>query len=441
MSDKTLLIGNLSNVLIISPEGTTDISSVVTNIEVTESIFSPFISGRILVNDTESIRVVKKAKLKSDLSCKIDFSFSGLEDDGSSTQKEIKISSQDYLIYKVEQSVTMGYSSQTTAIYFAHRLFFKNEGSNISKSFKKKKVSEVVSLLANKLGCKFDQFEQTDKKFNFVLPYRTIVGQINFLCPYARREEKPSDINFLFYQDLAGKHNFVSVGKLMEQESTFGKDVSSGYVYGINRGEDFASARRAAIHHNVSNQCSYENAINGMASSAVMTLDPSEKTWGVTTYFLPDQWKKQTHLSDQSIVPENSEMYEYVNGAFSQRFYMKSRHSHCCKEQKNGNSKIGGSDDWLLPRISQMEQLNQSYVEFTATGNSDIKKIGAGKVIYFGRVLLNESSNTSKADKDKMGSGKYLVMTVVHTIARARSGKMEYTTAFRCCKDSFGEEH
>jgi hypothetical protein len=441
MSDKTALLGNLSSVLIITPQGTTDISTVVTNIEVMESIFSPFVMGKITINDTESIRAIKKAKLKSDLSCKVDFSFSGLEDDGKSTQKEIKISGQDYYIYKVVQSTTMGYSTQTHEIYFAHRLFFKNEASNISRSFKKKKVSEVVSTLANRLGCKFNLFEQSDKKFNFVLPYRTIVAQINFLAPYARREEKPSDVNFLFYQDLSGKHNFVSVGKLMEQEPTFGNDASSGYVYGINRGEDFASARKAAIHHNIKDQSFYENAVNGMQSSAVMTLDPSEKLWAVTTYFLPDKWKKQSHISDKPIVPENSEMYDFVNGAFTQRFYMKARHSHCCKEQKNGNSKIGGPDDWLLSRVSQMEQLNQAYVEFTATGNSDIQKIGIGKIIYFGRVLLNESVNTSTEDKDIMGSGKYLIMTAVHSISRARSGKMEYTTSFKCCKDSLGEEH
>ena len=85
--------------------------------------------------------------------------------------------------------------------------------------------------------------------------------------------------------------------------------------------------------------------------------------------------------------------------------------------------------------------MNQSVVEFCTTGNSDTDKIAAGKVIFFGRKLLNESVNTSVADKDYAGSGKYLILTVVHNVAKTSIGKIEYTTSIRCSKDAIGEEH
>lgn len=441
MSDKSLRLGNLSPIRIHTPSGSCDISSVVTNIEVLESLFTPFIIGKIVVHDTESMRFLKQTKMSSDLVGRIEFSFAGLEDDGETPQKEIVISKDEYYVYKILQSEVLGFSSQVHEIYFCHRSFFRNETTNVSRSYKKKKVSEIVEDLGERLHLKWNMLEKTEKTFNFVLPNRTIAAQINFLAPYARRKENPEDVNYLFFQDLSGKHNFVSAGKLLGQEPSFGTSVSDGYAYGINRGTDFASARRAAVSHRAYEQCQFKNAINGMHSSAVMSIDPGEKVWSATTFFLPDQWKKGTHLSNKPIVEENSEFYSMVNGAFSQRFYMKARHSHCCKEQKNGNSKIGGPDDWLLKRISQMEQLQQSIIEFTVTGNSDLHRIGVGKVIYFGRPLLNTSVNTSPLDKDLASSGKYIILSTAHIISRTLAGKLEYTTTFKCGKDSYGEEH
>jgi hypothetical protein len=439
MSDFSLLPGEISPFIIETSIGSFDMTSFLTSVEISESIFSPFVSGMALFEDTESFRMIKNIKLQSDLSCKVNFSFAGLEDDGKTPQKPIKISPTDYFIYKVDVGSPRGLGNQTIRVYFAHRTFLLNQNSNLSKSYKKMKISEMVSDLAQKIEVKWNEIEETKENFCFVLPYRTAAEQIMFMTPYARRQENNNDNNFVFFQDLSGKHSFVSIAKLMTNPPTFGNDANSGFAYGFNVAEDFKSSRRAVITHATKTLNEYENAKNGMHSSAVMTMDPISKIWAVTTMFLPQMWKKQTHLSTQPLVEQNSNFYDFVNGAFTTRYYEKSRHSHCCKEQQNGNNKIGGPQDWLLPRISQIEQLNQTGVEFFVTGFSDTNRVGAGKVVYFGRPLLNNAFNSSDGP-DVTFSGKYLVSKVTHSIKRAKSGKIEYGCNIIGIKDSLGEE-
>lgn len=439
MSTQTLRHGEISSLMIHTSKGSFNITSVVSSFEVTESIFSPFIKGNFVISDTESVRVIKNTGLREDLSCKLSFSFSGLEDDGESSQKPIVLDQENYYIYRIDVGEPRGTGTQDTVVYFAHKVLFKNESSTVSRSYQKKKVSEMVSDFATLLELEWNVLEGTFNTFSFVLPYRTPIAQIMFLMPYAAREENKNDVNYVFYQDLDGKHNFVSVGKLFSQEPSFGSGPENGYIYSLNPGLSFYSARRCVITHSTKELNSFQNAINGMHTSAVATLDPASKTWAATGYYLPDDWEKQTHISNSPLVSNNSEFYQIVNGAVSQRYYTKSRHSHCCKEQKNGNNKIGGESDWLLPRISQIEQMNQTAIEFYVTGNSDISKVGAGKIIYFGRVILNNSSNSSQGP-DITFSGKYLVTTITHVIRKVKSGKTEYGCNFKCIKDSLGDE-
>lgn len=439
MSTYTMLHGDLSPLKIYTPQGEYDVSPLVVSFEITESIFSPFISGNVVVSDTESLRVIKNIGLKDDLSCMIGFSFSGLEDDGKTSQKAITLNPQDYWIYKIEVMTPRGVGTQETVIYFAHKVLFSNQTTNISRSYQKKKVTEMVRDIAKTVEVEWNQIENTANSHSFVFPYRTAFGHIMYLSSVAVREENSNDANFVFYQDLTGKHNFVSLGKLFSQQSTFGSSPNDGYLYTLNPAYSFASARRAVATHITKTLNAYQNALNGMHSSAVFTLDPNSKTWAATGFFLPEKWNKQSHISNTPMVPSESQFYNTVNGVVAQRYYEKSRHSHCCKEQKNGNDKVGGENDRLMPRISQMEQLDQTGIEFYVTGNSDISKVGAGKIIFFGRPILNDSVNSSDG-MDVTFSGKYLVMTVTHFIRKVKSGKIEYGCSFKCCKDALGEE-
>jgi len=432
--EMTAKIGYMSEIIITTPNESLDISPLVVQVKVTESLFKTFIKGSILVSEMKSSDAFKGKRIPTDLTSKIQFSFSGKEDDGETNQPEITINSDDYLIYKITPGVPFGTSMQTAEIFFAHKSAFKNENRTISKSFKQKKISEMVQSLGKEIDLKFKTVESTDKKFNFVLPYRTVVEQIMFLTPYARREENPSDVNYVFYQDLKGKHNFTSVAKLFSQPSFNTKNDPFGF--GFNADYNFKTARRSMLEMKAREGNQFQNAQNGMHSSVVMTLDTISKIWSACSFFLPSIWPKQTHLSNQPTVEPSSEFYEYVNGSYDQRFYAKNRHSHCCKEQKNCNNKIGGEDDWLLPRISNMEQLNQYAVLFKVTGFSDLNKLSAGKTIYISRPYQDTEDGN-----DILYSGKYLVTTITHNIIRNYSSqKLEYTCDINCIKDSIGEE-
>ena len=432
MKELTAKLGKISPVIVTTPKESLDITPLVVGIEITESLFNPFIKGSIILSEPKSIDVLKGKRIPTDLTAKIQFSFSGKEDDGETNQKEIVINAEDYLIYKIVPGTPYGPNTQLAELYFAHKHTFHN--TILSKSFKKKKIHEIVSSLAEEIELKIGEIEPTEKTFNFALPYRTALEHIMFLSSHARREENPKDVNYVFYQDLKGKHNFVSVGKLMSQTPFNTKNDS--FYFGFNAALDFKTARRSMLKMTAKESNQFQNAINGMHSSAIMTLDLMSKVWEGATFFLPSFWKKQTHLSGKPTVDPSSEFYNYIHGAASQRFYSKSRHSHCCKEHSNCNNKIGGEDDWLLPRISSMEQINQYSVLFTTTGFSDINKLCAGKTFYVSRPYVDTGEGT-----DMMYSGKFLATTITHRITRDfSSGKYEYVCDINGVKDSIGEE-
>lgn len=429
------ILSNLSEVLIITDTERIDVSPYINNISITESLFSCFIQGSIEITDTPSTRVLRNSNIKGGPDTKISFSFSGVEGKEKTAQSEIKIAEEEYRVVEISSASTSGREG-SMIIHFIHKSFYNNEQKKISKHFSQKKVSSIVESLGKIIELNWEEIEPTHNNITTTLPYNNCIDHISFMTKYACRKTNINDVNYLFWQNLKGKHNFVSLGKLYSEKPSFGTDINSGFIFGNYLGNNYDINRRLVSEHKFVGSSTTENMLGGLFSSSMIFVDRFNTTASnAIKYDLREEWEKQTHLSSNNIIENNSSFWDNVGPGALTRLYHTSRHSYCCKEKEGGQR----NEIFCAPRrLSQLAQLFQLGIEFKVSGNSNLDEISAGKIIYFGRPLNYESQNP--AQEDIFYSGKFLITNITHMIHRNRSGIFEYSCNIKSYKDSIGEE-
>jgi hypothetical protein len=180
-----------------------------------------------------------------------------------------------------------------------------------------------------------------------------------------------------------------------------------------------------------------ENASNGMWNSNHLEFDLNKKTYKEHSFCYNDYFNKQTHLSNNKIVSDQKELQDIINNTFVSRYTHRNSYLFDCDEQIDKKTRTDGSDDWLLKRMSCMEQLNQIKLIFSAPGNSTLR---AGDVIYFGRPIEQYLSKDNPK-KDIFYNGKFLITTIKHVLKHnTEDAGFTYTVTIMCMKDSVGDE-
>lgn len=437
------ILGKLSEEVLLTSDGKSiNIRPVITQIELSESLFRAYVVGKIFIQDTQVFRIFELLKFRGAAESTITFSFSGKNDDGISEETEISIKDYIVLDVKMDFSNDTSRSVQSAIITFVHPIYFDNIKTKISKCYKDQKISEIVDKLGKEIQLDWNVFEETDKDpFHVTFTYDNPFNHIFYLSRYAKRQENPNDINYLFWQDLSGKHNFCSLGKLYEQSATVGEDVNTGYIYGNNLGQGYSTTRKIVYAYSPFFITPNERAIKGEYKSSVFVVDAMEKNFTKTKYDSREDDASVTKISQEEFIDQNSSFWEnFVDKEIKTTQYVTSRHCYCCNEKGNRQGFIGGEEDTTLKRQAQTQKIMSQGIEFEVSGSTNREKIGAGKIFYFGRPKINKLQNSQKIEKDLYYSGKYLAESVVHYIVRTNSENYRYSMVIRGLKDSIGEE-
>jgi hypothetical protein len=429
------ILSYISEVIITTPDGQEyDILPYISTINLSENLYSYFVEGVIVLEDTPSTRFLLKVNTQGTYDTKINFSFSGAEGKEKTPQEEISINDSDYSISEIESSATQD-KTQNLVIRFFHNSFIENKKKLISTSFQQEKISSIVRKLGKKINLKMN-IEETSDSITTVLPYGTCTQHIVNLTKYARREKNNNDCNYLFWQDLKGNHNFLSLSELYSQPPSFGNDINTGFMFGNYFSNDYSINRRLVSKHTPISNPVTKTHFGGAYKSGIVFVDKFLKNGSeYIEYDLRDEWDKQTHLNENFIIPKNSSFWEETTSSSLTRLYTSSRHSYCCNENKGGqrNERFVASR-----RMSQLAQLQQIGLKFKISGNSNLDEISAGKIIYFGRPLNYDPESIKQ--EDIYYSGKFLITSVIHMIKRNKMGIYEYSCEIQCFKDSIGEE-
>ena len=416
--------------IIITPAsggGGGDYSGMMHEMNLYENIFENYLSGNITIADTPATRLVQKKILSA--GDKINISFAGKDGSGGA-EKEINV---DLRVYKIETSVPLSQTLQLIKLHFSSTEFLKNKVVSISKKYEGK-ISEIIQKVASTLGISPEIKDQSDQSTKMIFTYSNPMLIIKALT---KRCGKGKDFNFVFYQDADMKYKLVSIATLMKAASKWGGDSKSGFIVGMGFNDvDKSVQKRMCVGSEVSQTSAADNAHHHMVASFVLTFDTTKKQYVETTYSLKDEFSKQTHLTGEPLMDINSADYytKIIDSPINSSFASKSKFLFDCNEKDEGQDQVGGEKDWVLPRRSMMEQLNQMHVSFTVPGNSVIR---AGDVMFFGRPV---QQSLAEGGKDVQFNGKYLCTSVKHHFTQNQSTEQQYVTVVKGVKDSKGAE-
>ena len=390
---------SIDKVQIITSEGFyQDIAAQVINIQYYEDLFSPFISGSLVVKD--SLDLVNLFPFVGEEYLELEVSTPSL------TRGNIK---GRYYIYKLSDRELLGDRSVVYQLHFISVEAIIDMNKKLSKTFSGNIGKMVDHFVKDKVdGLQSDKkvyVEETIKDTKFISNFWSPVKCITYLSETAvNREQSPS---YLFFENRDGFY-FITLNSLygtkMYQEFTYDKytrdnNPGAGSVRNIN--EEYKRISSISIPTGFD----YIDRIkSGMISSKMISWDQTNKSYAVKNYNMFDRFDKQNHLnkyplsSGRSIFRSNSLIINFPR-AFA------------------NFAGFGDVTNYstIQERLSLMKLAEANKIEITVPGRTDYtvgQKVG---------IILNKIEPIKSEEDDvvdKMFSGYYLISAVNHYITR-----------------------
>jgi len=409
-----------------------DITKIVVNLSITESIFDPVVRGFIKTLNTPSANLYQVSDTVGELK-KIEFSFHSLTD--GQAEKDIKVP--DLLVYDmIPQAIDGAQNVSNVTANFMTKGKFVNHSKLVSKYYNNT-ISNIVTSLCKEIDiqCKA---EETDGKIKKVLTYDSVFSHIINLSKQAISKQNPKDVDFVFYQDIEGKYHFKPISSFKK------KEVKWKYALRMpNLETTVEEAKYSILGYSTEGISPVRNVLEGMYSSEVISLDTTNGNYYSKTHV----WKngKYTTIADESLVKLNDIFKDIAQSGVAVRRYGKQRFLFDCEEEESGYDKVGLEDDWVGNRLAAMQMIDQVIMYATVPGNSEMR---AGDIIEI-RDLIGETeiqdSGSNHPLKDVIKTGKFLVTTISHDLtlreAEGDAAFTTYTMRLRLVKDTKGGEH
>lgn len=390
---------SIDKVKIITSDGFyQDIAAQVINIQYYEDLFSPFISGSLIVKD--SLDLVNLFPFVGEEFVEIEISTPALNKGAIKGR---------YYIYKLSDRELIGDNVVVYQLHFISIEAIIDLNKKVSKVFTGNIANTVKSIVADKKdGLQSDKSvyaEETTRDIKFISNFWSPIKCINYLTDSAvNRNSSPS---YVFFENRDGFY-FVSLDSLyasaVYQNFTYDKytrdDLGNGKTV-RNVQEDFKRITSLSIPTGFD----YIDRIkSGTFASKSLSYDLTNKKYNVRNYTMFEKFNKQNHLnkyaiaSDRAIFRSNSLIVNFPRAL-------------------NTFSGFGDTTNYktFQERISSLKQAEANKIEIVVPGRTDYT---VGQKVS---VTLNKVEPISKNDKDvtdKMFSGYYLISAINHYITR-----------------------
>lgn len=390
---------SIEKVTLITPNGVyQNVRNQVIQVRIFEDIFSPFITGAIVLKDS--------------------FDFENLLPLIGEEYLELKITTPTvsggieglFHIYKMNDKTNIGDRSIGYELNFISVESIIDTNKKISKVYAGK-ISDIVgTFVLDKVdgleSKKKFVVENTRNTIKYVSPYWSPVKNLTFLADNSISEtQSPS---FLFFENRQG-FNFRSLEKLYKgqvyHEFVMDKYSRDSFPLGgniLNIMEDYK--RIGEIEFTTSYD--YMDRLRaGMYSSKLISYDSTKKTYTVKNFDIKNRFSRQNHLND--------------NPLFSQKAISRSNALHILFPRAfetftsfgdTTNARI------LQERLSFLKMAEAQKINISVPGRCDYT---VGQVAD---VTLYKKQPMKKRDRnedliDTVNSGKYLVSAINHQIS------------------------
>jgi len=442
MSDPIESLNNAGGVLVeelflISATGLyVDLKSFFKELNIYESIYSPVMTGSILIGDNRNL--IKYLTITGDEHISIKLRTPGL--------KSETYIAKTFRIYSISDRRILDQSTQIYVLNFISIEGFVSNLLPIKKAFYGK-VSDIVAEIfgtyfsnaryISPSGEKIEDFgrsklniiDETDNSIKFVSPGWSPIKCFQWLASKAIPKSGKA-CNYVFYE---GNKFFYFVP--IEAIFNLGVNLSIGmyrfFPPGIRETTDvqsklfqIESVRMLTSLNNL------ENITNGYFGSRMIDLNIMEKDYNYVDYFHPEKFNEYSHTAgtyDSAAAPL------FLNGVavtaqnnFKLNFVQPGLHTNIQDNFTEKNSVIYGN------RLSNILNLSNYNLEIVIPGRTDLE---VGSLMYIDLPDTGPLDETDKASNnfDPMTSGNYLITKINHKI----NALPRHSMIMEVAKDSF----
>jgi hypothetical protein len=317
-------------------------------------------------------------------------------------------------------------TNETYLLHFCAEEIPLSEQYRVSKSYKNKKVSEIVrDICENYLNINTNKqisynplrIEETKNTLDLIVPNLKPFDAINWLSNYAQSSNIASPSTYLFFQNYFG-FNFQSLQSLYEFPAfkTYNYEPKNLASESDNRVKDLAKDLQNVISYEVIDQFNSLNSITtGSFANKLISVDLINQSYDETEFDYQKYFPFSKHLNGYSLLPnaKNSQgdtvnktpdgYLKLVTGIQKQ-----SRNPYVLSKAVSiKNTEI---EKYIPHRTSEMSLLTSNRIRLIVPGDP---LISVGRNIIFNMPSIGLRDNGGK-NNDTYLSGKYLITSVRH---------------------------
>lgn len=335
-----------------------------------------------------------------------------------------------FRIVKMTDRILQRDKTQSYTLHFISPEAIQNKKKKVSKGYKKKLYSDIVKdifdsyIKVNKtIECEKTKYEQ-----DFCVAHWTPAQAINIIASRSI-PAKNNGSTYVFYESLKNFH-FVSLETLFQQEpkETILYQWKNVWLNVLNR--DINDEVRSVDEYDFVEYFDVlSNLQHGMYAAKLLTYDLVRQRSFEHIFDYIKEFDNHKHLEKNKLC---SDKLDALGEPYEARFdLMSTNKDHDTLPWITGREpgiKPTRIEDYVLPRQSQFQQINNVRVAITLPGNTDRK---VGDIISF--ALPNAMAAPEYwHEAEKYVSGRYLIAAIRH-----RLEKNGYVNDIELIKDSF----
>jgi hypothetical protein len=430
----------------------TDISKMIIEFNIYESIYNGTLTGSAVVVDARNLINNLPIQGTERLSFKLTSKLTG-----SNVIDCTEKSGHPMHVYKVANRQQLGDTDQTYTLFFASREFVRNQRVRVSKAFEGRMDQMLQSIMYDEQYLdtrKHIFFQKTRNSDKIVIPNKRPMDAINQLCKRSLPDNQSKNgVGFLFYETPQG-FSFRSweslcvnkIGEARTPKQTF-KYVQQKMEGPRNQYEKMQENFKNVESYKFLNNC-HDVAANtalGTYGHRVITHNIYNKSYKIDDYHYHSQFYETGHTEMNPAITSSPVDYDVKDGTNSKQKgvsdYPESRVSlqsvapYILGDKNTGNYGEPVESDGVLEgtRVSLSNQMHSGTIlEMVIKGQSYLK---AGDLIKFELQTVENKENVQNRI-DPHHSGRYIITAIRHRVTNT-----EYRQVIECAKDSVVTEY
>lgn len=383
-----------------------DITPMVIGVNIYEDIFSPFVSGTLVIND--SLDLMNAFPFIGQEFITMNIFTPTLDETGSKSD----VIDQVFFIHKISNRTILAERNVVYEMHFFSQELAIDSNLKISKSFSGL-ISDIARDIIGATGLatsRIGYIEETANNTKYISNYWTPSKNMNFLANAAI--SKNGSPSFLFFENRTG-FNFVSIDTLSKYEPIQTFTMNSfmrnrqGATTTRDIEKDYKRINELHIPHVVD---SLSNLTSGAFASTLITYDLTSKRYRVKEFNYLDGFEKESHLNQY---PIGNNSTSAVQRPLSKIFTATTQYGVFNNFGNVSNVAI------VQNRVYRLLQIENHKVKIVVPGRTDYT---VGKTVNLD-LYQNEALDRKDGiedNRDKVFSGKYLISAIHHSITRER---------------------